>query len=136
MQSSPQLTRHQFLKNPGKYKSVSAFAPICNPINCPWGEKAFKGYLGDDKSSWKDHDATELVREWNGPLDILIDQGTSDNFYNQKQLLPEHILKAAQEAGHTDGIKLRFQPEYDHSYYFMASFADDHVDHAAKHLFG
>lgn len=62
-----------FLKNPGMYKSVSAFAPITNPINCPWGQKAFGGYLGDDKEAWKKHDATELVRKWKGDLDILID---------------------------------------------------------------
>jgi S-formylglutathione hydrolase len=62
-----------FLKNPGKYKSVSAFAPIANPMNCPWGEKAFKGYLGEDKEAWKKHDATELIRGWKGDLDILID---------------------------------------------------------------
>ena len=63
-----------FLKNPGKYKSVSAFAPIANPINCPWGQKAFKGYFGDDHQDlWKQHDATELVQKWKGPLDVLID---------------------------------------------------------------
>jgi S-formylglutathione hydrolase len=62
-----------FLKNPGKYKSVSAFAPIANPVNCPWGEKAFKGYLGEDTEAWKKHDATELIRGWKGDLDILID---------------------------------------------------------------
>jgi len=63
-----------FLKNPGKYKSVSAFAPIANPINCPWGEKAFKGYFGEDQQQkWKEHDATELVKKWKGPLDVLID---------------------------------------------------------------
>ena len=66
---------HQFLRNPGKYKSVSAFAPITNPTNCPWGQKAFKGYFGDDQQDkWKEHDATELIKKWNGgPLDILID---------------------------------------------------------------
>jgi S-formylglutathione hydrolase len=61
------------LKNPGKYKSVSAFAPIANPINCPWGEKAFKGYLGEDQEKWKQYDATELVKQWEGPLEMLID---------------------------------------------------------------
>ena len=63
----------QFLKNPGKYKSVSAFAPISNPINCPWGQKAFKGYFGEDQQKWKEHDATELVKQWKGPLEALID---------------------------------------------------------------
>lgn len=64
----------QFLKNPGMYKSVSAFAPIANPINCPWGQKAFKGYFGEDQQQkWKEHDATELVKQWKGPLEMLID---------------------------------------------------------------
>ena len=68
--------REKFLRNPGKYKSVSAFAPISNPINCPWGQKAFKGYFGEDDAAqqkWKEHDATELVKKWKGPLDVLID---------------------------------------------------------------
>jgi S-formylglutathione hydrolase len=70
----PLLTLFQFLKNPGMYKSVSAFAPIANPINCPWGQKAFKGYFGEDQQQkWKEHDATELVKQWKGPLEMLID---------------------------------------------------------------
>jgi len=125
-----------FLKNPGKYKSVSAFAPIANPSNCPWGQKAFKGYFGEDqKENWAEHDATELVKKWKGPLNMLIDVGTGDNFYKQGQLLPENFSKAAKEAGNEDGLTLRMQPDYDHSYYFMASFADDHVAHAARYLF-
>lgn len=88
-----------FLKNPGMYKSVSAFAPIANPINCPWGEKAFKGYLGEDKESWKKHDATELIKKWKGGFDALIDVGTGDNFYKQKQLLPENFMEAAKQSG-------------------------------------
>ncbi|KAF2691554.1 S-formylglutathione hydrol [Lentithecium fluviatile CBS 122367] len=124
-----------FLKNPGMYKSVSAFAPIANPINCPWGQKAFKGYFGEDQQEkWKQHDATELVKQWKGPLEMLIDVGTGDNFYKQNQLLPENFIKAAKEAGNDKGITLRMQPDYDHSYYFMASFADEHVAYAAKHL--
>ncbi|KAL1977096.1 hypothetical protein VTN31DRAFT_3378 [Thermomyces dupontii] len=125
-----------YLRNPSKYKSVSAFAPICNPINCPWGQKAFKGYFGEDQQEkWKEHDATELIKKWNGgPLDILIDVGTGDNFYKQGQLLPENLEKAAKEAG-VEGVRIRYQPEYDHSYYFMATFSDEHVEHAAKYLF-
>ncbi|KAJ5698311.1 S-formylglutathione hydrolase [Penicillium macrosclerotiorum] len=125
-----------FLRNPGKYKSVSAFAPITNPINCPWGQKAFKGYFGDDQQEkWKEHDATELIKKWGGePLDILIDVGTGDNFYKQGQLLPENFQAAATAGGHS-GVKIRYQPDYDHSYYTMASFADDHIEHAAKALF-
>ncbi|EEQ32969.1 putative S-formylglutathione hydrolase [Microsporum canis] len=124
-----------FLRNPGKYKSVSAFAPISNPINCPWGQKAFEGYFGDDKAKWKQHDATELVKQWKGPLSILIDVGTGDNFYKQGQLLPENFLKAAKEAGVDSEINVRYQPDYDHSYFTIATFADDHIEHAARYLF-
>jgi S-formylglutathione hydrolase len=126
-----------YLKNPGKYKSCSAFAPIANPINCDWGKKAFKGYFGDEQQEmWKKHDATELIKQWKGgPLSILIDVGTGDNFYKQGQLLPENFMAAAKEAGNDTGIELRMQPDYDHSYYFMASFADEHVTFAAQHLF-
>lgn len=126
-----------FLKNPGKYKSCSAFAPISNPLKCPWGEKAFKGYFGekDWESSGKKHDATELVKSWKGPLDVLIDVGTGDNFYKQGQLLPENFAAAAKEAGVDKELKIRYQPDYDHSYFTMASFSDDHVEHAAKYLF-
>ncbi|KAF3769823.1 family 1 carbohydrate esterase [Cryphonectria parasitica EP155] len=124
-----------YLKYPAAYKSVSAFAPIANPVNCPWGQKAFAGYLGDaDKDAWKKHDATELVKGWkNGPLNMLVDVGTGDNFYKQKQLLPENLEAAVKEAG-LEGFTLRFQEGYDHSYFFMASFSDDHVAHAAKFL--
>ncbi|KAA8646983.1 hypothetical protein EYZ11_000099 [Aspergillus tanneri] len=123
-----------FLRNPGKYKSVSAFAPISNPINCPWGQKAFGGYFGDDQQKWKEHDATELVKKWKGPLDVLIDVGTGDNFYKQGQLLPENFEKAAKEAG-VEGVRVRYQPDYDHSYYTIATFSDEHIEHAAKYLF-
>lgn len=127
-----------FLRNPGKYKSCSAFAPIANPINAPWGQKAFKGYFGDDNTEkWKEHDATELVKtKWpkDQQLDLLIDVGTGDNFYKQGQLLPENFVEAAKERGVDKGVKLRFQEDYDHSYYFMASFADEHVEYAAKFL--
>jgi S-formylglutathione hydrolase len=97
-----------YLKNPGMYKSVSAFAPICNPSKCPWGEKAFTGYLGADKEAWKAHDATELVKKWDGHLDVLIDVGTGDNFYKQGQLLPENFVKACEEAG-KKGLVMRYQ---------------------------
>ncbi|KAI1212895.1 putative esterase [Annulohypoxylon truncatum] len=125
-----------YLKNPGKYRSVSAFAPIANPSRCPWGVKAFTGYLGDaDKEAWKRHDATELVKGWKGgDLKALVDVGTGDNFYKAGQLLPENFEKAVKEAGVT-GLELRYQPDYDHSYFFMSTFAGDHVDHAAKYLF-
>ncbi|KAI4104220.1 MAG: hypothetical protein L6R37_003389 [Teloschistes peruensis] len=124
-----------FLKNPGKYKSVSAFAPITNPSNCGWGKKAFSGYFGaENKAKWAEHDATELVKGWKGdPLDILIDVGTADNFYRQGQLLPENFEKAAEGKGK---VNVRWQDGYDHSYFTMASFADDHVNHAARFLLG
>merc|ERR1712093_386674 len=127
-----------YLRNPGKYKSVSAFAPIANPLKCPWGEKAFKGYFGE--SDWQkkgaEHDSTERLKKWKGgDLDILIDVGTGDNFYKQGQLLPENFIAAAKEIGQEKGVNVRFQPDYDHSYYTMATFSDDHIDHAAKYLF-
>ncbi|KXX77167.1 S-formylglutathione hydrolase [Madurella mycetomatis] len=123
-----------YLKNPGMYRSVSAFAPIANPGRCPWGEKAFTGYLGPDREEWKKHDATELVKGWAGKdLKALVDVGAADNFYKQGQLLPENFEKAAKEAGVT-GLTVRYHEGYDHSYYFMATFSDDHVNHAAKHL--
>jgi len=124
-----------YLKNPGKYKSVSAFSPIANPSNCQWGQKAFSGYFGEEnKGKWAEHDATELVKKWDGPLEVLIDVGTGDNFYKQGQLLPENFVQAAKEVGVDKGVKLRMQPEYDHSYYFISTFADDHVEWAADRL--
>jgi S-formylglutathione hydrolase len=98
-----------YLKNPGMYKSVSAFAPIANPGKCPWGEKAFGGYLGADREEWKRHDATELVKGWKGgDLKALVDVGTGDNFYKQGQLLPENLEEAAKEAG-VEGLTVRYQ---------------------------
>ncbi|KAI9771811.1 MAG: hypothetical protein M1840_001581 [Geoglossum simile] len=132
-----------FLRNPGKYRSVSAFAPISNPSNCPWGQKAFQGYFGDEnKDEWKKHDATELVKLYKGPLDLLIDVGTGDNFYKQGQLLPENFAAAAAEAGNDKELNIRYQPRtnltqtqgYDHSYYFVSTFAADHLAHHAKYL--
>ncbi|OIW32981.1 S-formylglutathione hydrol [Coniochaeta ligniaria NRRL 30616] len=125
-----------YLKYPGMFKSCSAFSPISNPSQCPWGEKAFRGYLGEDKEEWKKHDATELVKGFKGEggdLKILIDVGTGDNFYKQGQLLPENFEKAVKDAG-LKGAEVRYQEDYDHSYYFISTFAEDHVKHAAKHL--
>lgn len=124
------------LKNPGQFKTVSAFAPICNPILCPWGKKAFSGYLGgpEDNVAWKEWDATELAKKYNGPpLDILIDQGKEDKFLKENQLLPKNLLDVAK-----DGIALtlRFQDGYDHSYYFIATFIEDHFKHHMKYLKG
>lgn len=125
-----------YLKNPGMYKSVSAFAPISNPSQCPWGEKAFKGYIGEDQEAWKKHDATELLKGWKaGSFEALIDVGTGDNFYKQKQLLPENFAEAAKASGNEKGLNLRYQDGYDHSYFFISTFSTDHINHAAKYLF-
>lgn len=121
------------LKNPGMFCSVSAFAPICNPINCPWGQKAFSGYLGEDRSTWEAYDATELIKKYSGsPLNILIDQGDADEFYICAQLLPDNFLRAAQDSGVP--VKYRLQKGYDHSYFFMSTFMEDHVKHHAQFL--
>jgi S-formylglutathione hydrolase len=119
------------LKNPGRYQSLSAFAPISNPVNCPWGEKAFGGYLGDDKEAWKAWDSCELVAQASEKLPMLVDQGQADDFL-EEQLKPE-ALKAAFEAANYP-MEQRIQPGYDHSYFFIASFIEDHLRHHAKAL--
>ncbi|KAJ1557750.1 hypothetical protein HK096_005572 [Nowakowskiella sp. JEL0078] len=120
------------LKNPGMFKSVSAFSPIANPINSPWGIKAFSGYLGDDKKKWAKYDATELVIEYNGPkLDILIDQGSEDQFL-KTQLLPEMFVSSAKSTNKIE-LQYRLQEGYDHSYWFIQTFIDDHIEfHASR----
>ncbi|KAG6022683.1 hypothetical protein E4U41_002209 [Claviceps citrina] len=122
-----------FLRHPGLYRSVSALAPVCNPCECPWGQKAFEGYLGGDREAWKSHDATELVRSHRGRLDCLIDVGLADPFYKQGQLLPENFANAAKEAG-VEGPVIRYHDRYDHSYFFISTFAEDHVRFAARAL--
>ncbi len=120
-------------KNPDQYKSVSAFAPICSPLRCPWGEKALTGYLGDDRSSWTDYDATELAKSTSWRQPVLVDQGTGDDFLKE-QLKPE-LLKEACDAASIP-LTLRMQEGYDHSYYFMASFIGEHIAHHASVLKG
>jgi len=121
------------LKNPGAYRSVSAFAPICNPVNCAWGVKAFSGYLGESKDEWQHWDATCLVQNYNGPpLDIFIDQGEEDQFLKDGQLLPDNLVKACVEVAMP--ITLRKHEGYDHSYYFIASFLQDHFERHVKSL--
>ncbi|ORY79402.1 Alpha/Beta hydrolase protein [Protomyces lactucae-debilis] len=124
-----------YLKHPDLYKSVSAFAPICNPTQCDWGKKAFKGYFGEDsKANWAKHDATELLKSFDGEIHGLVDSGTGDQFYKQKQLLPETLQKVAQEKGQK-GLEVRLQDGYDHSYpSIIASFAPEHVKFHAKFL--
>ena len=119
------------LKNPGRYRSVSAFSPIVAPMQVPWGQKAFAAYLGDDREAWKAWDTVELIRQAREQLPLLVDQGDADEFL-QGQLKPELLQAAAAEAGHP--LTLRMQPGYDHSYYFIASFIGDHIAHHAKAL--
>lgn len=119
------------LRNPGRYRSVSAFAPIVHPIDSPWGKKAFSGYLGDDQEAWKEWDACELIVNAEERLPLLVDQGTSDNFLKE-QLKPEHLQKACDAADHP--LTLRMQEGYDHSYYFISSFIEDHLRHHAEAL--
>ncbi len=123
------LTLH--LKHPELYKSVSAFSPITSPSMVPWGIKAFTAYLGDDKSAWKQYDAVELVKTKPSNASILIDTGTGDQFL-EEQLQPEHFITACSESGQQ--LNYRMQPDYDHSYYFIASFVDEHVAHHAGTL--
>lgn len=125
------------MRHPGVFRSLSAFAPICAPTQCPWGEKAFTGYLGADRSTWIEHDATALMQHQPiapYPGGILIDQGMADKFLHEKQLLPEAFEAACAAIGQP--LDLRRQPGYDHGYYFIQSFIDDHLRHHAKHLAG
>ncbi|XP_022662203.1 S-formylglutathione hydrolase-like [Varroa jacobsoni] len=115
------------LRNPGRYRSASAFAPICAPSQCPWGQKAFNAYLGSDQASWKAYDATELAKTYTGPnLNILIDQGLDDDFLAKNQLLPEKLQEAASSS---DKLKINYRQHagYDHSYFFIATFIEDHI---------
>lgn len=119
------------LKNPGRYRSVSAFSPIVAPTQVPWGEKAFAAYLGPDRAAWRAHDAVELIAQATERLPLLVDQGDADEFL-RTQLKPELLQAAAAAAGHP--LILRMQPGYDHSYYFIASFIGDHLAHHAEAL--
>lgn len=119
------------LNNPDRYTSISAFSPICHPMDCPWGEKALGNYLGSDKSAWAQHDASELVRTAKKQLPLLVDQGLADNFL-EKQLKPEALETAAAESGYK--MKLRHHEGYDHSYFFISSFIDEHLRFHAKYL--
>ena len=120
------------LKNPEKYKSASAFAPISSPMRCPWGEKALTGYLGSDRAAWRQYDSTALIEErgWRGPP-LLVDQGTSDQFL-ESQLKPALLEEACGRAG--VALELRRQAGYDHSYFFIASFIEDHLRFHARNL--
>jgi S-formylglutathione hydrolase len=121
------------LRNPELYRSVSAFAPIAAPMRCPWGQKAFSGYLGDDREAWRQYDASELVARASGRFKegILVDQGLSDQFLEQ-QLNPEVFEAACHAAGQP--LTLRRHAGYDHGYYFISTFVEDHLAHHAKVL--
>jgi S-formylglutathione hydrolase len=122
------------LKNPQIYRSVSALSPIVNPLQCPWGQKAFAAYLGDDQSGWAEYDSCELMRaagdRSNYPA-ILIDQGDADVFL-EDQLKPEHFVAACEAVGQP--LKLRMQPGYDHGFFFVSTFIEDHLRHHAAVL--
>ena len=121
------------LENPDLYASVSAFAPVCAPTRAPWGKKAFSGYLGPDEGPWREHDASDLVRRrpFADGRNILIDQGTADEFL-EEQLYPEVLEAACQKA--EQPLTLRWHEGYDHNYYFISTFMEDHVRHHAETL--
>ena len=122
------------LKNAERYKSVSAFAPIVAPIEVPWGQKALPRYLGENKESWKQYDSCELIRAGKRfPGTILIDQGEADKFL-AVQLQPQRFEAVCRDAGQP--LTVRMQPGYDHSYYFISTFMEDHLRHHARALWG
>ena len=120
------------LKNPGMFRSVSAFAPICNPVNSGWGKTCFSTYLGDDGALWESYDATCLIESGAHMPDILIDQGTADEFLEEGQLQPENLQAACEKAGQP--LTLRMQEGYDRSYHFIATFIGEHIAWHARAL--
>ena len=121
------------LSHPGRYRSVSTFSPIVAPSQVPWGQKAFRAYLGEDRSAWKAWDAVELLATASERLPLLVDQGEADEFV-QAQLRPELLRAACDAVGHP--LTLRMQPGHDHSYYFIATFLGEHFAHHAAALAG
>lgn len=121
------------LKEPGVYRSVSAFAPICNPVESVWGQGCFSAYLGDNQSDWEAWDATCLIASGAKEIPLLIDQGTADEFLDQG-LLPQHLLKACADRGFP--VELRMQEGYDHSYHFISTFIGEHLAYHARALSG
>jgi S-formylglutathione hydrolase len=119
------------LRNPDRYTSASAFSPINNPMDCPWGQKAFSQYLGEDRDAWRQYDASQLMKTSVGSTPTLVDQGEADDFLLD-QLKPAALLKAAEVSGHP--LELRMQQGYDHSYFFIASFIEDHLRFHAQNL--
>lgn len=119
------------MHNPERYTSMSAFSPICNPINVPWGQKALTAYLGTNKETWEAYDASELMRKATNFLPVKVDQGGADNFL-EEQLTPEALKQAAEASGYP--LELNIHEGYDHSYYFISSFIDEHLRFHAEHL--
>ena len=119
------------LKNPQRFKSVSAFAPICSPLQCPWGDKVLSHYLGDDRQAWAQYDTVELIKQAKQHLPLLVDQGTADNFLTE-QLKIELLVEAGQVADYP--MQIRMQPDYDHSYFFIATFIAEHMAFHARAL--
>jgi len=119
------------MKNPQRYQSVSAFSPISNPMNCPWGQKAFAAYLGKDKTTWRNYDASELMRQAKQPVPARVDQGESDDFLVE-QLKPESLTAAAKVGDYP--LALYLHQGFDHSYYFIASFIEEHLQFHFAHL--
>ena len=120
-----------YLRNPGKYLSVSAFSPICHPSDCPWGQKALGNYLGEDRNDWIQYDASLLIGDAMEKLPLLVDQGTADEFLSD-QLKPGALEQACIASHHP--LELRMQEGYDHSYFFIATFIEDHLRHHARAL--
>ena len=119
------------LRNPGKFSSASAFAPIVNPLNVPWGQKAFTAYLGEDQQSWQEYDSCWLLQNTADQLPILIDQGEDDQFLAE-QLQPQNLQAIANDTHYP--LTVRMQAGYDHSYFFISSFVEDHLRFHAKYL--
>ena len=119
------------LRNPGRFRSVSAFSPIVSPLSCPWGEKALGGYLGPDRESWREYDACAMIENGARLPDLLVDQGEADNFLAE-QLKTRLLVEACGQAG--QAATIRMQPGYDHSYYFISTFMGEHVRWHAERL--
>ncbi len=120
------------LKNPGRFRAVSAFAPICNPSGCAWGQKALAGYLGEDKTEWQKWDAAELIKAGAKCPEIWAEQGAADEFLHSGQLMPEALQTACEKTNQP--LKMQTRDGYDHSYYFIATFIGDHITRHAQTL--
>lgn len=121
------------LKNPDRYRCVSAFAPICSPTRCPWGTKAFENYLGSDKDAWRNYDASLLMKDATSHIPMMIDQGDADQFL-EEQLHPQLLLEAAAAAEYN--VSYHTRPGYDHSYFYISSFIEEHLNFHRRHLSG